>query len=85
MESLARQCQNHEKEIHRSAQQLQNAIAVATEEAAKSRAAKEVIKSLTAQVCFFPQMMVAASSETSSPELVEPLALRSISYNRCFE
>lgn len=56
MESLARQLQNHEKEIHRSAQQVQNAIAVATEEAAKSRAAKEVIKSLTAQVFFFPQM-----------------------------
>ena len=50
MESLARQLQNHEKEIQRSSQQLQNAIAMATEEAAKSRAAKEVIKSLTAQV-----------------------------------
>jgi hypothetical protein len=52
VESLARQLQNSEKEIHRSAQQLQNAIAMATEEAAKSRAAKEVIKSLTAQVEF---------------------------------
>ena len=52
MESLARQLQNSEKEIQRLAQQLQNAIAMATEEAAKSRAAKEVIKSLTAQVEF---------------------------------
>jgi len=50
MESLARQLQNQEKEIQRMSQQLQNAIAMATEEAAKSRAAKEVIKSLTAQV-----------------------------------
>ncbi|KAG0614466.1 hypothetical protein M758_6G179200 [Ceratodon purpureus] len=50
VESLARQLQNHDKEIQRSSQQLQNAIAMATEEAAKSRAAKEVIKSLTAQL-----------------------------------
>lgn len=50
VESLARQLQNHEKEVQRSAQQLQNAISLATEEAAKSRAAKEVIKSLTSQV-----------------------------------
>jgi hypothetical protein len=72
VESLARQLQNHEKEIHRSAQQLQNAIAMATEESAKSRAAKEVIKSLTAQVCFFALMRVMITHETSSPEFVEP-------------
>lgn len=50
VESLSRQLQNQEKDMQRSAQQLQNAIAMATDEAAKSRAAKEVIKSLTAQV-----------------------------------
>lgn len=50
VESLSRQLQNQEKENQRSAQQLQNAISMATDEAAKSRAAKEVIKSLTAQV-----------------------------------
>jgi septal ring factor EnvC (AmiA/AmiB activator) len=42
VESLVSQSQNQEKEIQHSAQQLQNAISVATEEAAKARAAKEV-------------------------------------------
>jgi predicted transcriptional regulator len=50
IESLSHQLLNQEKELQHSSQQLQNAIAMATEEAIKSRAAKEVIKSLTAQV-----------------------------------
>jgi hypothetical protein len=50
VESLAGQLLNQEQELQRFSQQLQNAIAMATEEAVKSRAAKEVIKSLTAQV-----------------------------------
>jgi hypothetical protein len=50
VESLSGQLLNQEQELQRFSQQLQNAIAMATEEAVKSRAAKEVIKSLTAQV-----------------------------------
>jgi predicted transcriptional regulator len=50
IESLSHQLLNQEKELQHSSQQLQDAIAMATEEAIKSRAAKEVIKSLTAQV-----------------------------------
>jgi predicted transcriptional regulator len=50
IESLSHQLLNQEKELQHSSQQLQNAIAMATEEAIKSRAAEEVIKSLTAQV-----------------------------------
>jgi predicted transcriptional regulator len=50
IESLSHQLLNQEKELQHSSQQLQNAIAMAAEEAIKSRAAKEVIKSLTAQV-----------------------------------
>ncbi len=57
VESLVSQSQNQEKEIQHSAQQLQNAISVATEEAAKARAAKEVIKSLTAQVCLLSDVV----------------------------
>jgi hypothetical protein len=47
---MTRQFQIQEKDVQRSQQQLQNAISMATDEAVKSRAAKEVIKSLTAQV-----------------------------------
>jgi Tfp pilus assembly protein FimT len=50
IESPSHQLLNQEKELQHSSQQLQNAIAMATEEAIKSRAAEEVIKSLTAQV-----------------------------------
>ncbi|CAK9881305.1 unnamed protein product [Sphagnum jensenii] len=50
IESLSHQLLNQEKELQHSSQQLQNAIAMATEEAIKSRAAKEVIKSLAAQL-----------------------------------
>lgn len=37
-------------ELQKSAKKIQEAMAVATEESAKSKAAKDVIKSLTAQV-----------------------------------
>jgi hypothetical protein len=50
VESLSHQLLNQEKELQRSSEQLHHATAMATEEAVKSRAAKEVIKSLTAQV-----------------------------------
>lgn len=86
MESLARQLQNHEKDVHRSAQQLQNAIAMATEEAAKCRAAKEVIKSLTAQVSFFVLTMVMIACEISSkPGRFVLITRWRILYDRCFE
>ncbi|XP_024393986.1 PH, RCC1 and FYVE domains-containing protein 1 [Physcomitrium patens] len=50
IESLSRELQRLDGEFQRSAQQLQNAVVMATEESAKSRAAKEVIKSLTTQL-----------------------------------
>jgi len=40
-------------ELKKSAKKTQEAMALATEESTKSKAAKEVIKSLTAQVNFF--------------------------------
>ncbi len=52
IERMTRQFEIQEKDVQHSQQQLQNAISMATEEAKKSRAAKEVIKSLTTQVCY---------------------------------
>lgn len=56
VEALTRRQQTQEKELQRSSLHAQNAMTMAGEETAKSRAAKEVIKSLTAQVWhrFFP-------------------------------
>lgn len=50
MESLTRKAQLQEIELERTSKQLKDAIAIAGEETAKCKAAKEVIKSLTAQV-----------------------------------
>uniref|UniRef100_A0A2K1Z490 FYVE-type domain-containing protein n=1 Tax=Populus trichocarpa TaxID=3694 RepID=A0A2K1Z490_POPTR len=50
MESLTRKAQLQEVELERTTMQLKEAIAIAGEETAKCKAAKEVIKSLTAQL-----------------------------------
>ena len=50
MENLAHKTQLQEVELERTAKQLKEAIVIAGEETAKCKAAKEVIKSLTAQV-----------------------------------
>ncbi|KAG6761169.1 hypothetical protein POTOM_034366 [Populus tomentosa] len=50
VESLTRKAQLQEDELERTTMQLKEAIAIAGEETAKCKAAKEVIKSLTAQV-----------------------------------
>ncbi|GFZ13041.1 regulator of chromosome condensation (RCC1) family with FYVE zinc finger domain-containing protein [Actinidia rufa] len=49
VENLTRKSQIQELELERTSKQLKEAIAVAEEETAKCKAAKEVIKSLTAQ------------------------------------
>lgn len=53
MENLRQRCEFQEVELQKSAKRAQEAMALAAEESAKSRAAKEVIKSLTAQVIFW--------------------------------
>lgn len=59
MESLRQRCEFQELELQKSAKRAQEAMTIAAEESAKSRAAKEVIKSLTAQVIlWFLYMMV---------------------------
>ncbi|XP_011090167.1 uncharacterized protein LOC105170925 [Sesamum indicum] len=50
VESLTRKAQLQELELERTTKQLKEAIAIAGEETAKCKAAKEVIKSLTAQL-----------------------------------
>ncbi|XP_031251499.1 PH, RCC1 and FYVE domains-containing protein 1-like [Pistacia vera] len=50
VENLIRKAQLQEVELERTTKQLKEAIAIAGEETAKCKAAKEVIKSLTAQL-----------------------------------
>ncbi|KAL9455051.1 hypothetical protein AB3S75_010454 [Citrus x aurantiifolia] len=50
VENLSRKAQLQEVELERTTKQLKEAIAIAGEETAKCKAAKEVIKSLTAQL-----------------------------------
>lgn len=53
MGSLRQKCDLQELELQKSVKRAQEAMALAAEESAKSQAAKEVIKSLTAQVIFW--------------------------------
>lgn len=50
VESLRQRCESQELELQKSANRVQEAMALAAEESSKSKAAKEVIKSLTAQL-----------------------------------
>lgn len=50
VESLTRKAQLQEVELERTTKQLKEALAIASEETTRCKAAKEVIKSLTAQV-----------------------------------
>ncbi|XWS28381.1 hypothetical protein CRYUN_Cryun25bG0063900 [Craigia yunnanensis] len=50
VENLTRKAQFQEVELERTTKQLKEAVAIAEEETAKCKAAKEVIKSLTAQL-----------------------------------
>ncbi|KAK9110447.1 hypothetical protein Sjap_018507 [Stephania japonica] len=50
VDSLRQRCELQEFELQKSAKKAQEAMTLAAEESAKSRAAKEVIKSLTAQL-----------------------------------
>lgn len=52
MEGLRQRCELQELELQRSAKKTEEAMSLAAEESAKCKAAKEVIKSLTAQVFF---------------------------------
>ncbi|XP_065877352.1 PH, RCC1 and FYVE domains-containing protein 1-like isoform X3 [Euphorbia lathyris] len=69
VETLTRKAQLHEAELERTTKQLKEAIAIAGEETAKCKAAKEVIKSLTAQLKDMAERLPvgAARNVKSSP------------------
>ncbi|XP_062231978.1 PH, RCC1 and FYVE domains-containing protein 1-like isoform X1 [Phragmites australis] len=50
VDNLRHRCERQELELQKSAKKVQEAMALVAEESAKSKAAKEVIKSLTAQL-----------------------------------
>ncbi|RDX80915.1 PH, RCC1 and FYVE domains-containing protein 1, partial [Mucuna pruriens] len=68
VENLTRKAQLQEVELERTTKQLKEAIAIASEETAKCKAAKEVIKSLTAQLKDMAERLpVGASRNVRSP------------------
>ncbi|KAI4305933.1 hypothetical protein L6164_029259 [Bauhinia variegata] len=70
VENLTRKAQVQEVELERTTKQLKEAIAIAGEETAKCKAAKEVIKSLTAQLKEMAERLpVGAARNVKSPSL----------------
>lgn len=68
VETLSRKAQLQEVELERTTKQLKEAIAIAGEETAKCKAAKEVIKSLTAQLKDMAERLpVGAGRNSKSP------------------
>ncbi|XP_059287446.1 PH, RCC1 and FYVE domains-containing protein 1 isoform X2 [Lycium ferocissimum] len=65
VETLTHKAQLQEVELERTSKQLKEAIAIAGEETAKSKAAKEVIKSLTSQL---KEMAVGPARNIKSPK-----------------
>ncbi|XP_030959632.1 PH, RCC1 and FYVE domains-containing protein 1-like [Quercus lobata] len=70
VENLTRKAQLQEIELDRTTKQLKEALAFAEDEAEKCRAAKDVIKSLTAQLKDMAERLpVGAARNTKSPSL----------------
>ncbi|XWS71265.1 hypothetical protein CRYUN_Cryun03dG0123500 [Craigia yunnanensis] len=68
VENLTRKAKLQEVELERTTKQLKEAIAIAEEETAKCKAAKEVIKSLTAQLKDMAERLpVGAAPNVKSP------------------
>ncbi|CAN1813710.1 PH, RCC1 and FYVE domains-containing protein 1 [Linum perenne] len=67
VEELTRKTRIQEAEMQRATGQLKEAIALAEEESAKSRAAKEVIKSLTAQLKDVAERLPVGSARSINP------------------
>ncbi|KAG2279925.1 hypothetical protein Bca52824_051145 [Brassica carinata] len=82
VENLTRKAQVQEVELERTTKQLEEALAIASEETARSKAAKDVIKSLTAQLKDMAERLPVGSARTikspslnsfdSSPEYIAP-------------
>ncbi|KAL8246137.1 hypothetical protein R6Q59_007353 [Mikania micrantha] len=75
VESLTRKAQLQEIELERTSKQLKEAIAIASEESSKCIAAKEVIKSLTAQLKDMAERLpVGAARNIKSPSLTSNIS-----------
>ncbi|KAJ0261202.1 Uncharacterized protein HA466_0043670 [Hirschfeldia incana] len=82
VENLTRKAQLQEVELERTTKQLKEALAIASEETARCKAAKDVIKSLTAQLKDMAERLPVGSARTikspshnsfgSSPDYVAP-------------
>ncbi|XP_010454214.1 PREDICTED: uncharacterized protein LOC104736008 [Camelina sativa] len=82
VENLTRKAQLQEVELERTTKQLKEALAIANEETARCKAAKEVIKSLTAQLKDMAERLPVGSARSikspslnsfgSSPDYVAP-------------
>ncbi|XP_042032830.1 PH, RCC1 and FYVE domains-containing protein 1-like isoform X1 [Salvia splendens] len=70
VESLKHRCELQELELQQSAKKAQEATAVAADESAKCKAAKEVIKSLTAQLKDMAERLPPGSYDPESLKLV---------------
>lgn len=71
VENLTRKAQLQEVELERTTKQLKEALAIAGEETSKCKAAKEVIKSLTAQLKDMAERLpVGAGRNVKSPSLM---------------
>lgn len=82
VESLRNRCELQDLEIRSSAKKAQEAMAIAAEESVKCKAAKEVIKSLTAQLKDMATRLPSRAYDTDSfklaylPNLLETNGLR---------
>ncbi|KAG9153027.1 hypothetical protein Leryth_023920 [Lithospermum erythrorhizon] len=72
VESLKRRCERQESELQRSAIKSQEAMTLAAEEASKCKAAKEVIKSLTAQLKDMAERLPPGVYDTESVRIDYP-------------
>ncbi|XP_057789583.1 PH, RCC1 and FYVE domains-containing protein 1-like [Salvia miltiorrhiza] len=78
VENLTRKAQLQEVELERTTTQLKEAIAIAGEETAKCKAAKEVIKSLTAQLKEMAERLPVGSTRSTKSPPFNPLIPPSI-------
>ncbi|XP_043691587.1 PH, RCC1 and FYVE domains-containing protein 1-like isoform X2 [Telopea speciosissima] len=67
VENLTRKAQHQDVELERMTKQLKEAIAIAGEETAKCKAAKEVIKSLTAQLKDMAERLPVGAARNCKP------------------
>ncbi|KAL7084626.1 hypothetical protein ACP275_14G233400 [Erythranthe tilingii] len=74
VEGLTRKAQLQETELERTTKQLKDAIAVAGDESAKCKAAKEVIKSLTAQLKEMAERLPVGSARNIKSPPFTPLS-----------